>query len=638
MKKRLLLNGIFVFILILASNAQLPTPIQTFNFNGSMSNLANNISFPTNLSTGYGTDRFGVANNALALSNGGTIATINNLPYGGSSRTISIWAAASTFAVTNTIFNYGINGGDYGATLNELSVRVSVGSSFPIASHISEIETWEHYVFTFDNSVNSIYKNGILLHRSGVSTNTTPLNNLFCLGTNASLGGEFNGKLDDLKIYNVALTDDQVNTLHTNELNSSLPPPPSNGLLAYYNFSNNYNSHNGVHNMFEMLGPGYAAPTFTTGKYGQAINLSLANGTLRSTNSLTNALTESFTVAFWMMPTGTQNNYSTAFEIGSSCFYRYDFAIPQSYQYGTAIVPTTGASPQYRTAYVPKPRDDRWIHVTMVYTKTSPANGGPATLKLYLNQGGLSQILMTQVSTNAIHMFNNVFTIGGGTNADGTLNLTKRFKGFIDEFYVYNRALSTSEIARVMNNSQGTLPAKLGNFTAQLKSQTTNLQWSTITEINTSHFEVEYSNSANEFKKVATVEASGNSNILKNYTSHHNINKEPIHYYRLKMVDKDGKFSYSEIVRLKSDTKGLLLDVYPTIVTNTANINITAIENSTASVEVYNTQGQKVQQQNIVLRPGTQSIKLDASVLSKGNYIIRLVTNQQQLSTQIIKQ
>ncbi|MCU0323556.1 MAG: T9SS type A sorting domain-containing protein, partial [Chitinophagaceae bacterium] len=191
----------------------------------------------------------------------------------------------------------------------------------------------------------------------------------------------------------------------------------------------------------------------------------------------------------------------------------------------------------------------------------------------------------------------------------------------------------------IRDNASGiALPSNLSAFSAKLNSQTTILNWSTSQEVNTNNFEIEYSNDGRDFNKVAIVAAAGNSNTTKQYSYKHTINNNPVHYYRLKMVDKDGKFSYSEIVRLKSDNKGLLLDVYPTIVTNTANINITAIENSTASIEVYNTQGQKVQQQNIVLKPGTQSIKLDVSVLSKGNYFIRLVTNQQQLSTQIIKQ
>ncbi|MFY7963915.1 MAG: hypothetical protein ACOVO1_03370 [Chitinophagaceae bacterium] len=89
------------------------------------------------------------------------------------------------------------------------------------------------------------------------------------------------------------------------------------------------------------------------------------------------------------------------------------------------------------------------------------------------------------------------------------------------------------------------LPLTLSSFFASLQNNVTHLSWQTEQEINTSYFSVEYSNNATEYKSIAIINASGNSNSLKNYSANHTINIEPNHYYRLKMIDKDGKFTYS---------------------------------------------------------------------------------------------
>ena len=587
-------------------------PIHHFTFDGTASNQNNTVSFDTQDPTiSYTTNRFGVANKALLIQGSGTTATINNLRYGNGPRSVAMWVKVDAFSSNgfNYLFNYGNGNTSYGAYLNATTVNKFIPNHAVATPH--NLGVWYHYVFTHDGGRSRIYKNGVLIGALSQTNNTVNNNSIFRLGltetggTNSTAGGAFRGCVDDLMIYDRTLSADEVFKLYGNT-----PATPA----VQWNFNSNTNADGGLYSFSTPSGTGLLTDRF--GNANSALYLNNSGSVATGVTPLPTG-NNPRTISFWFKR--SQSDLQDLFVYGNSgsqsCFGLYVTASGSFVNYHTQNNSTYVAmSGSGNEPIAP----DTWHHITVVYTQDSSM--------IYRNGSSIGRFA-----------FNSTLTTTGTNLLLGKVLTTSQnpFQGTIDEIKVYNGALSALEIA---NQYTMALPVKLNNFSAKLNNQTVLLNWTTAQEINTSHFEIEYSNNANEFKKVATIEASGNSNTQKNYGANHTINKESVHYYRLKMVDKDGKFSYSEIVRLKSDTKGLLLDVYPTIVTNTANINVTAIENSTASIEVYNTQGQKVQQQHIVLKPGTQSIKLDASVLSKGNYFIRLVTNQQQLSTQIIKQ
>ncbi len=619
MKKNLLQTPKFYSVFLLAltlfniAKSQVTNGLlHEFRFNNSYTSTLGTATFSNIGETSFVTDRNGITNSALNINNGFAVATISNMPTGSNPRTISLWVKLNTFHSLgfNYLYNYGPGANANGVYINATLVNHYARNSSNTTNHTLNtshtLNTWVHYAFTYDGSKSRIYKNGILIGTS-VQNITTVSNNSFSLGVTEGGGtGRLNGVIDDLKIYNRALSANEVY-----EVYEQIPSTP----VVQWNFPGHYGTTNSTTFPFSTPnGTGLSSDRF--GNTNSALYINNSGSVATGVTSLPVG-NSARTISFWFKR--SQSDFQELFVYGgngsTSCFGVYVTANGSFVNYHTqnnsTYVAMSGSSNE---PIAP----DTWHHITVVYTQDSSM--------IYRNGSSIGRFA-----------FNSTLTTTGTNLLLGKVLTTSQnpFQGTIDEIKVYNGALSPLEIA---NQYATALPVTLKSFTAQVKNQTSFLQWQTAQEINTSHFEVEYSNNANEFKKVATIEASGNSNTQKNYSANHTINKEPIHYYRLKMVDKDGKFSYSEIVRLKNDTKGFLLDVYPTIVTNIANINITAIESSTATVEVYNTQGQKVQQQYIVLKPGTQSIKLDVSVLSKGNYFIRLVTNQQQLSTQIIKQ
>jgi subtilisin-like proprotein convertase family protein len=105
-------------------------------------------------------------------------------------------------------------------------------------------------------------------------------------------------------------------------------------------------------------------------------------------------------------------------------------------------------------------------------------------------------------------------------------------------------------------------PVNLLSFTGKIVSSQSQLQWQTVTESNTANFIIEHSIDGFTFNAIGTIAAAGNSNSLKNYGFTHHTPKIGNNYYRLKTIDRDGKFSYSQVVLLNMANRQDII-VYP---------------------------------------------------------------------------
>jgi len=120
--------------------------------------------------------------------------------------------------------------------------------------------------------------------------------------------------------------------------------------------------------------------------------------------------------------------------------------------------------------------------------------------------------------------------------------------------YIY-----TSIVSAALN----TLPVSLTAFSVNYTNQNTvNINWQTAQEINTDHFEVETSTNSTDWHKVSNMRAMGNSSIKRSYSFAY---KKPTAFngnlfYRLKIVDLNGSFSYSEIKSLRLTNNGIVIE------------------------------------------------------------------------------
>lgn len=211
-----------MFVSFLSATAQ--DPIEEFNFNGTLVNTKNTTSFiGTN---NFVADRNGITNNAQRLVNKGMEAMIVDLPQNNNARTVTIWVKLNDIASANYIWGYGTAyNAQYCGLLqqgisssnSDLSLAGWGASNDVIVSTPLTKNTWYHYSITYDGTVSKIYRDGQLLKSvNGISRSTK--GSIFRLGEiNTTVG--INADIDDLKIYNVALTDQQI----LEEYNSSKP-------------------------------------------------------------------------------------------------------------------------------------------------------------------------------------------------------------------------------------------------------------------------------------------------------------------------------------------------------------------------------------------------------------------------------
>ncbi|WP_264793694.1 T9SS type A sorting domain-containing protein [Aureispira anguillae] len=172
------------------------------------------------------------------------------------------------------------------------------------------------------------------------------------------------------------------------------------------------------------------------------------------------------------------------------------------------------------------------------------------------------------------------------------------------------------------------LPIELFEFEAEkgIEYLTINTYWVTKTELNGSHFEVEWSkNGGATFSKVGEVKAVGNSTSQQAYSFLH---ENPIighNYYRLKCVDLDGSFSYSKIrvVELLGNHVNPII-VFPNPTKDVVTIQCTALTTD-AQLELMDESGKLISIRTMPKGSTTQKLSLEE--LPTGIYLLRLIIN-----------
>ncbi|MDO6389176.1 T9SS type A sorting domain-containing protein [Pontibacter sp. BT731] len=162
------------------------------------------------------------------------------------------------------------------------------------------------------------------------------------------------------------------------------------------------------------------------------------------------------------------------------------------------------------------------------------------------------------------------------------------------------------------------LPVELTKFTARTVGKAVKLDWTTASEHDSKHFEIERSTDAKNFSTVGIVNAQGTTSLTTNYTFQ---DREPLlgtSYYRLKQVDEDLTYTYYQVVAVTNQQAKAAM-VYPTIAQQELRVEL-PLAHLTYDVAVYDKMGRMVLRQ--ILKGFTHS--LDVSRLGHGNYTLVL--------------
>lgn len=164
------------------------------------------------------------------------------------------------------------------------------------------------------------------------------------------------------------------------------------------------------------------------------------------------------------------------------------------------------------------------------------------------------------------------------------------------------------------------------------------LTWSTTSEQNNDRFEIEYTNET-EFQKIGEIKApEGNSNTRRDYSFQHKNPTGKISYYRLKQMDRDGKFQYSKIAAVRADLSSNTLTVYPNPVKETATLALPQLATGTkVLVMLTDIRGQKMLDRQSTIQG--QNMSLDVRNLATGTYLLKVsvIGTKEEFTTKMIK-
>jgi len=168
------------------------------------------------------------------------------------------------------------------------------------------------------------------------------------------------------------------------------------------------------------------------------------------------------------------------------------------------------------------------------------------------------------------------------------------------------------------------LPVELSSFTAYAKGFRVSINWTTATEVSNHGFDVECRLNGNEWTTIGFVKGNGNSNSPKAYSFVDAKSKSGKAEYRLKQIDNDGKFKYSNTIEvsINTPTKFELYQNYPNPFNPGTTISFSLPADSRVDMAIYDVLGKKVVDLvNGIRTAGYQNITFDGGKLASGIYI-----------------
>ncbi len=179
-------------------------------------------------------------------------------------------------------------------------------------------------------------------------------------------------------------------------------------------------------------------------------------------------------------------------------------------------------------------------------------------------------------------------------------------------------------------NSDLFIPVELTSFSAEASEQEIILNWTTATELNNQGFEIDRSFNSETFEKIGFVPGFGTTTESKSYSYKIAEFASGIQYYRLKQIDFDGTYEYSEVIEVEgiNPVQFTLFQNYPNPFNPSTSIKFSIPVDSNAKLKLFNMLGQEVAELlNSEISAGIHHIDFNASRLSSGTYFYILEAN-----------
>ena len=379
----------------------------------------------------------------------GVVSTLNDF-------SIATWVKVTTNSTWARIFDFGANSNTYmflaptaGSTIR-FAITTSGNGAEQIINGTSALSTgvWHHVAVTHIGNTGTLYVDGAVVGTNSNMTlrpssmGSTPNN---YIGKSQFADPYLNGQVDDFRIYNRGLSGAEVQSLFngtTNPTNtptrtptrtptptigpSPTPtntPPPGSGPVHQYTFDGNTNDTgsspaNGTGN----------GTTFVIGKVGQAVDINGGTQYVSLPTGIVSGMTN-FTIATWVK-LDTTATWRRIFDFGSSTSVNM-FLVPTAGSTIRYAITTGGNGAEQRINGTSALSTGVWHHVAVTL------NGTTGTL--YVD--GVSVGTNSAMTLNPASLGSTTLNyIGKSQYADPNLD------GQIDQFRIYNRALSAAEV------------------------------------------------------------------------------------------------------------------------------------------------------------------------------------------------
>lgn len=243
---------------------------------------------------------------------------------------------------------------------------------------------------------------------------------------------------------------------------------------------------------------------------------------------------------------------------------------------------------------------------------------------LYLDDG---------VLTNGVTTFgagDELFYTSGATNLSSSQPIQSKDEAYPYDFLEDKRtiwvvltgpSLPNAIIAELQNGCTITLPVTLARFNGTLLDNAVSLSWTTTEESGSSHFNIERSADAKEFVQLGRIEAKGNSSATQQYKF---LDSRPLtgtNYYRLKMVDADGKFEFSRMISIDNGANSVAFELLGNPVSG-REIKFLLKNENAANVSLFDLSGKSIRFS--LSQTGNEFTLKPKGGISSGLYILSL--------------
>lgn len=375
-----------------------------------------------------------------------------------SATTISAWIKISAYPSNNGLVAGFING--YGNLTHDKNLYIGTDGKLYFYVYDGATKTtstpsaavplnqWVFVSGTADGATVRTYVNGVQVGSVAAGATYTSYNvpNFFIQGATGNVsfgGGLMSAMIDDVRLYNRALSSDEISSLYgarSSRLNSSQSLRSMAGLVGFWSFNGADLYANAAYDRSGQNNTGTLTngPVVNIGKVGQALQFDASNDyvSIGAPSALAFTDTQSFTIAVWQQPSILTNRRSLVSKVSTATKYialENNLTSPRFIMASGGGTASVTASISVDTA--------AWHHVVAV------RNAGADTVDIYVN--GVAAGSAADNTTGSAWNDSGNWRIGDNENG-----FTSYFGGLLDEVAIFNRALTAGEVAQLYNQGR----------------------------------------------------------------------------------------------------------------------------------------------------------------------------------------